>query len=126
MFGDAAAAAADSLREEIGDTVLAVGWYDGRDENRTGSVYVSEEFEEKRSGKGPLETSLLASLGSGAYRDIHDEELTSTIRVYETVVDVDVRVGPQRGIVIAVRAEGQHRLDGIVRLTRDAVRATGD
>lgn len=119
---EAATAVRDRLLDEHGESVLAVGWYDGEHENRTGSVYL-DEFDEYagESGYGTLESALLESIGHGAYTDIHDERLTTTVRLYETVADVDLHIDSLRGVVVAVRLEGGPHITDVRRCARDVV-----
>ncbi|QLD86070.1 hypothetical protein HWV23_10135 [Natronomonas halophila] len=121
----AATAASEALETEIGDDLLAVGWYDSQADPRTDSVYLADGFgEHEEAGKGALESSLLGSLGSGAYTDIHGEELTTTVRVYETVADVVVPTNDTQGIVVAVRLNGSRPLERLVEGVRIAAKAS--
>ncbi|WP_435101935.1 hypothetical protein [Halarchaeum sp. P4] len=119
---EAATAVRDRLLEEHGDDVLAVGWYDGEHESRTGSVYL-DEFDEYagESGYGTLESALLESIGHGAYTDIHDERLTTTVRLYETVADIDLHLDDLRGVVVAVRLDSSLHITDVRQYARDAI-----
>ncbi|MFT4883262.1 MAG: hypothetical protein ACI8U4_000764 [Natronomonas sp.] len=121
----AATAASEALETEIGDDLLAVGWYDAQADPRTGSVYLGEGFgEHEDAERGALESSLLESLGRGAYTDIHDEELTTTVRIYETVADVIVPLGEKQGIVVAVQLNGSRTLERLIEGVRIAAEAS--
>jgi hypothetical protein len=120
----AATAASEALETEIGEDLLAVGWYDAQADPRTGSVYLAEKSgEHENAERGALESSLLESLGRGAYTDIHGEELTTTVRIYETVADVIVPVSETQGVVAAVHIDSARPLERLVEGVRIAVEA---
>lgn len=102
---ETAEAIRERLAEEHEESLLAVGWYDGDTDQRTGSVYISEEFGRATEGSGALETAMLESFGREMCGSIHDERLTTTVRLYESVADIDLHVDEFRGIVIAVRQD---------------------
>lgn len=114
---------ADMLLDENEERLLAVGWYSQEEEQRTGSVYMGEDFGEYtgETGSGTLESAMLESLGNPAHERIHDERLTTTVRFYETIADIDLHINELEGIVIAVREEGDFQIGDVVQLARAVV-----
>lgn len=119
---DAAEQVRDRLLDSLGDDLLAVGWYSSQAEGRTGTVYAVPTFgEHQGSGKGALENAMLESMGNAALEGIHDESPTSTVRFYETIVDIDIHLGEFEGIVFALDADGDYRFREVLEEAKDAI-----
>lgn len=117
-----AASIHEELLEEVGDELLAVGWYSKAREPRTGSEYISEDFSEHEGkGRGVLENALLESLSHTAHESIHEEDILATIRHYETIIDIDVHLDEFKGIVIAVRPSDGYRIGYLLDAIREEV-----
>lgn len=116
----------DTLLEEHDERLLAVGWYSEDKDQRTDSVYMDEDFGEYagETGSGTLENAMLESLGHPAREEIHGERLTTTVRFYETIADVDLHIDEFRGIVIAVREEEDFQIEDVVQLSRAEIPET--
>ncbi|WP_424017173.1 hypothetical protein ACOZ4N_15000 [Halorientalis pallida] len=97
--------ASESLRAEFGGAILAVGRYSKAADQQARTVYTAAAFErshgENTSGS-VLKDALLETIARGAYETSHDERLTATVRIYETLVDVIVPLADGRGVVVAV------------------------
>lgn len=111
-----------TAQEELGDDLLAVGWYRQDQDDRTGTIYLSEEFGEyKEPGRGVLETSLLESIGSEMYERPHEERLQTTVRIYESIIDICIHLDSAEGIVVAVRKDGDYLLEDFVETMQETV-----
>lgn len=110
---------ASTLRGEYPDSIFAVGWYDTNRSERTGVVYISEDFEEL-ADRAPnvLRETLLESIGRELYERLHNETLHCTARIYDSLIDVDIPVTESAGVVIAISPDAGEQLMDIIDLTQ--------
>ena len=115
--------ASESLRAEFGDRVLAVGRYSKTANRQARTVYTAAAFErshgENTSGS-VLDDALLETIARGAYETSHDERLTATVRIYETLVDVVVPLADGKGVVVAVDREADAAMTDVIETVRGA------
>lgn len=116
--------ARESLCAELSGAVLAVGRYSKAADSQVRTVYTAEAFErthgENTSGS-VLEDALLETIARGAYETSHDERLTATARLYETLVDVVVPLTDGKGVVVAVRRGADATIPDVIETVRDDV-----
>jgi hypothetical protein len=116
--------ASESLRAELGGAVLAVGRYSKAADQQARTVYTAAAFDrthgENTSGS-VLEDALLETIARGAYETSHDERLTATARLYETLVDVVVPLADGEGVVVAVHREADATVPDVVETVRGTV-----
>lgn len=95
--------ASESLRAEFGGAILAVGRYSKAADQQARTVYTATF--ERSHGENTSRSVLEDAPGDhrpGAYETSHDERLTATVRIYETLVDVVVPLAGGKGVVVAV------------------------
>lgn len=116
---------ASKLRENYSDSVFAVGWYDADRDERTGAVYISEDFGEL-ADRAPnvLQETLLESIGRELYERLHNETLHCTARVYDSLIDIDLPITTSAGVVVAISPDMGSQLMDILDLSR-TITSTG-
>lgn len=109
----------DVLIEEFGDPIRAIGWYDADAGERYDTVYVSPETRASSVDAGQiLDGCLLESLGRDYHDSAHDEPLRATLRLYDSMIDVDLPVSYQSGIVVLLGQEDIELASDVISLAR--------
>lgn len=106
-----------ALRDAYGEDILGVGWYDGRHDDRTASVYVVDSLDtDPQDDDSVLRGALFESFSHDLQEGLHDERLHSTAHIYDSLVDINVPVTEYAGLVVALDADGDAGITDVVDL----------
>ncbi len=122
----------ESIDDEIGDDLYAVGWYDSDRDPRTGVVYLSDRFKESLTedtdAHSVLDNALLGRLGPTRHETLNEVVMASTT-VYQTFIDVHVYLAEQKGVVLAIDKDSNISSTEIISVSQEvttgAVGSTG-
>lgn len=106
------------LGEEFGSSILAVGWYDADADPPYGTVYVGNGDPLESDSGVVLDGCLRESLDRQYHDRAHGEALEATLRVYESVLDVDLPVSRHAGIVVSIVRDDFQLVPAVISLAQ--------
>lgn len=112
---------ADIAKDIVDKELAGVGYYT---EQGTGIIYergdVQEEYA-RTDVEEILDSARLESLGKGAYETPHGENLTATIRTYESIANITILLSELNGIMIAVDYPGDYSYQELLRMVSERI-----
>lgn len=119
VLPDVASHVTDVLLEEFGDSIRAVGWYDADEPERFGTVYIAENGPTIDGDAGPVLGGFLRESLAREYEERpHNEQLESSLHVYESLIDIDLPVTRHSGIVVSLTRHDFDLASSVISLTR--------
>lgn len=116
-----AATVSDIVQEIVGEELAGVGYYT---DEETGVIYERDDIRDEYARDDVeeiLDSARLESLGKGAYEIPHEEQLTATIRTYESIANVILPVSELNGVVIAVDYPGDCSYQAVLQTISERI-----
>lgn len=105
----------DIATDIVDEELAGVGYYTNQE---TGITYERGDVQDTYSRADVeeiLDSARLESIGKGAYETPHGENLTATIRTYESIANITIPLSEVCGILIAVDYPGDYSYQEILR-----------